>query len=351
MPTDETTSSATTAPQRRPDDVPRRSAVIVNPNRVEGLDALRELIVTRLTDAGWPEPAWLETTAEDPGTGQARQAVEDGAEVVFVSGGDGTVRAVVEGLAGTDAALAILPGGTGNLLAVNLGVPSDAEEGIRLVLRGGRRTIDVGVADGQTFAIMAGMGLDAAMMQDAPTALKARAGSVAYVFSALKHLADDEMHVEVTVDGRTRRRRARTVVVGNVGRLQAGTNLLPDAEPDNGRLEVAIIAPRNVRHWFQLLWGVVRGKSRVPSREVVRGARCPSCPTGRSPASSTATSSSRTSASTSACGPGPCTCASTTRRSPRTSGAARRATAERRFRRRGPGRPCRRCRSSGTMCA
>ncbi|MEV8029853.1 diacylglycerol/lipid kinase family protein [Cellulosimicrobium funkei] len=271
MPTDETTSSATTSAQRRPDDVPRRSAVIVNPNRVEGLDALRELIVARLTDAGWPEPAWLETTAEDPGTGQARQAVEDGAEVVFVSGGDGTVRAVVEGLAGTDAALAILPGGTGNLLAANLGVPSDAEEGIRLVLRGGRRTIDVGVADGQAFAIMAGMGLDAAMMQDAPTALKARAGSIAYVFSALKHLADDEMHVEVTVDGRTRRRRARTVVIGNVGRLQAGTNLLPDAEPDNGQLEVAIFAPRNLQHWVQLLWGVVRGKSRVPSREVVRG--------------------------------------------------------------------------------
>ncbi|MFB8227544.1 diacylglycerol/lipid kinase family protein [Cellulosimicrobium sp. NPDC055967] len=270
MPTDETTETQNTAPQR-PDVGPHRSAVIVNPNRVEGLDALRDLIVARLTEAGWPEPAWLETTAEDPGTGQARQAVEDGAEVVFVSGGDGTVRAVVEGLAGTDAALAILPGGTGNLLAVNLGVPTDAEEGLRLVLRGGRRTIDVGVADGQTFAIMAGMGLDAAMMRDAPTALKARAGSVAYVFSALKHLADDEMHVEVTVDGRTRRRRARTVVVGNVGRLQAGTNLLPDAEPDSGQLEVAIIAPRNLQHWVQLLWGVVRGRSRVPSREVVRG--------------------------------------------------------------------------------
>lgn len=99
MPTDETTSPAPTSP-RQPDDAPRRSAVIVNPNRVEGLDALRDLIVARLTEAGWPEPAWLETTAEDPGTGQARQAVEDGAEVVFVSGGDGTVRAVVEGWRG-----------------------------------------------------------------------------------------------------------------------------------------------------------------------------------------------------------------------------------------------------------
>jgi len=270
VPTDETNDPETSVPQR-PDEAPRRSAVIVNPNRVDGLDELRATVVARLAEAGWPEPAWLETTAEDPGTGQARQAVDDGAEVVFVSGGDGTVRAVVEGLAGTEAALAILPGGTGNLLAANLGIPTDPEEGIRVVLGGGRRTIDVGVADGQTFAIMAGMGLDAAMMDDAPTALKARAGSVAYVFSALKHLADDEMHLEVTVDGRTRRRRARTVVVGNVGRLQAGTNLLPDAEPDNGQLEVAIIAPRDLKHWVQLLWGVVRAKSRVPSREVVRG--------------------------------------------------------------------------------
>jgi diacylglycerol kinase (ATP) len=257
--------------QLEDDRRPLRSAVIVNPNRVEGLDELREEIADALADAGWPEPAWFDTTAEDPGTGQARSAVEGGAEVVFVAGGDGTVRACIEGLAGTGAALAILPGGTGNLLATNLGIPTRSVDGIRIALEGGRRTIDVGEVDGQAFAVMAGMGLDAAMMDDAPTALKARAGSIAYVFSALKHLADDEMHLEVTVDGATRRRRARTVVVGNVGRLQAGTNLLPDAEPDNGQLEVAIIAPRNVKHWVQLLWGVVRGKSRVPSREVVRG--------------------------------------------------------------------------------
>ncbi|MCB7135108.1 diacylglycerol/lipid kinase family protein [Cellulosimicrobium marinum] len=268
MPTDETTE---TTAATRADDAPLRSAVVVNPNRVEGADTLRRTIEDELAAAGWPAPAWFETTAEDPGTGQAREAVAQGAEVVFVAGGDGTVRACIEGLAGTDAALAILPGGTGNLLATNLGIPTRSVDGVRIALEGGRRTIDVGEVDGQVFAVMAGMGLDAAMMEDAPTALKARAGSVAYVFSALKHLADDEMHVEVTVDGTTRRRRARTVVVGNVGRLQAGTNLLPDAEPDNGQLEVAIIAPRNLQHWVQLLWGVVRGRSRVPSREVVRG--------------------------------------------------------------------------------
>ncbi|WP_435738256.1 diacylglycerol kinase family protein [Cellulosimicrobium sp. PMB13] len=272
MPHDpETSETVQPAAEQREDDRPLRSAVIVNPNRVEGLDELRQEIADTLAEAGWPEPAWFDTTAEDPGTGQARQAVEDGAEVVFVAGGDGTVRACIEGLAGTGAALAILPGGTGNLLAANLGIPTRSVDGIRIALERGRRTIDVGEVDGQVFAIMAGMGLDAAMMDDAPTALKARAGSIAYVFSALKHLADDEMRLEVTVDGTTRRRRARTVVVGNVGRLQAGTNLLPDAEPDNGQLEVAIIAPRSLKHWVQLLWGVVRGKSRVPSREVVRG--------------------------------------------------------------------------------
>lgn len=262
------------AAQQRLDHAPLRSAVIVNPNRVEGLDELRRTIEDRLADAGWPAPAWLETTAEDPGTGQARQAVEDGAEVVFVSGGDGTVRACIEGLVGTEAALAVLPGGTGNLLATNLGIPPSPEDGIRLALDRGRRAVDVGEVDGQAFAVMAGMGLDAAMMEDAPTALKAKAGALAYVVSAFKHLADDEMKVEVRVDDRpVLRRRARSVLVGNVGKLQAGVDLLPDAVPDNGQLDVAILAPRNLGHWVQLLVGVLRGRRRVPNMEVLRGSR------------------------------------------------------------------------------
>jgi hypothetical protein len=99
-----------------------RTAVVVNPARVEGLDELRATIEETLAGAGWPAPLWFETTPEDPGAGQARRAVGEGAEVVFVSGGDGTVRSCVEGLAGTEAALAVLPAGTGNLLAANLGL-------------------------------------------------------------------------------------------------------------------------------------------------------------------------------------------------------------------------------------
>jgi len=80
---------------------PLRSAVVVNPARVQQLAELRHVVDAAVATAGWPAPDWLETTPEDPGSGQARRAVEAGAEVVFVSGGDGTVRAALAGLAGT----------------------------------------------------------------------------------------------------------------------------------------------------------------------------------------------------------------------------------------------------------
>lgn len=266
--------STVPAAEQRHDETPLRSAVVINANRVEGADELRSAITEQLVDAGWPEPLWLETTAEDPGLGQSRQAVEDGVDVVFVCGGDGTVRAVVEGLAGSDVALAVLPGGTGNLLAANLDIPTNVPDGVATALARGRRQVDIGEVDGQAFAVMAGMGFDANMVDDAPTKLKAVAGSVAYVVSALKHLGDDEMRVEVRVDDQPPvRRHARSVLVGNVGRLQGGVRLLPEAEADNGQMDVAIIAPRNLGHWVQLAVAVVLRRERVPRMEVLRGSR------------------------------------------------------------------------------
>lgn len=270
-----------TTPATAPDATPEatgssgpRSALVVNTHRVEGSDVLRARIEQRLADAGWPAPAWFETSAEDPGEGQARQAVADGAEVVMVCGGDGTVRSAIDGLVGTDAALAVLPGGTGNLLAANLGIPADVDGALDVVLAGGRRSIDVGETEGQTFAIMAGMGFDAKVMDSAPTALKAKAGWLAYVVSAVKHVAEREMHVQIRIDDQPPlTRHARTVLVGNVGKLQGGLVLLPDAEPANGRLEVAIVAPRNIGHWIQLVVGVALRRERVPRREILRGTR------------------------------------------------------------------------------
>lgn len=257
--------------ERRP---PLRSAVVFNPVRVEDIDARRVAVEAVLAEAGWPPPVWIETTVEDQGAGQARRAAEDGAQVVFACGGDGTVRSCIEGLAGTGTALALLPAGTGNLLATNLGVPEDPTAGARLATEGGRRRIDIGEVDGRAFAVMAGIGFDAALLDSASTTLKARIGAPAYVLAALKHLGDRRMTVTITLDdGVPMERRARTVVVGNVGRLQGGVELLAGAEPDSGQLEVAVLAPRTIADWLALVWDVLRRRRRVAHMDVMRATR------------------------------------------------------------------------------
>jgi diacylglycerol kinase (ATP) len=168
----------------------------------------------------------------------------------------------------------VLPAGTGNLLATNLGIPDDPTAGVRLATEWGRRALDVGDVDGRLFAVMAGMGFDAALLEDASTTLKAKIGPVAYVLSALGHLRDRRMRVTIQLDDRPPvRRRARSVVVGNVGRLQGGVRLLADAEPDNGLMDVAVLAPRRLGDWVQLAWGIVRRKRDVAHMDVLRAER------------------------------------------------------------------------------
>lgn len=252
----------------------QRCAVVVNPAKVGDLDGLRREVGAALRAASWDEPVWLATTPDSPGFEQAKQAVEKGAQVVFACGGDGTVMTCVDALVGTDAALAVLPTGTGNLLAANLGLPNDPAAGVKVVVEMGRRRLDVGVVEGRNFVVMAGMGFDAQMVGDTSEALKSRIGVAAYVWTALRHLRDPAMRVEIRLDDEPPiRRRARTVVVGNVGRLQGGVRLLPEAEPDDGQLDVAVITPRTVGHWAALAGAVLRRRERVPRMEVFRGRR------------------------------------------------------------------------------
>jgi diacylglycerol kinase family enzyme len=251
-----------------------RSAVVFNPVKVPDLDLLRRTIEEGLAAAGWPAPAWLETTPEDAGRGQATQAIKDGAELIFACGGDGTVMAVVTALAGTGVALAVLPAGTGNLLAANLGLGTDAATGVQVALEGGRKRIDVGAVEDQCFAVMAGMGFDAQMLEGTSEKAKKRIGWLAYVGGAAKYLRDRPMGVIIQLDGgEVMHRRPRTVIVGNVGRLQGGVRLLTEAEPDDGRLDVAILSPRNLAHWAALGWAVVRRKQRVPQMETYSAER------------------------------------------------------------------------------
>jgi YegS/Rv2252/BmrU family lipid kinase len=248
-----------------------RAAVVHNPTRVTDLPALKRRVEPAMARAGWEPPLWLETSVEDPGAGMARQAVDEGCDVVFVAGGDGTVMAVATALAGTGVPLAILPTGTGNLLARNLDLPfTDEEACLRIGLTGRTRPIDVGVVEGRKFVVMAGLGFDAAMMRDAPEGLKKRVGWPAYVVSATKHLRGRGIRVTLTLDdGEPLHRRVRTVVVGNVGRLQGNFPLLPDAVPDDGVLDVVVIATRNILDWARVGTRVMR-RADVPDRRIER---------------------------------------------------------------------------------
>jgi diacylglycerol kinase family enzyme len=248
-----------------------RSAVVVNPSKVTDLDGRRREICAALAAAGWPEPLWLETTPEDPGCGQTAEAVRSGATVVFACGGDGTVMACAGTLAGTEVALAVLPSGTGNLLATNMNLPSRVADGIRVATEGTRRRIDLGSCGRTHFTVMAGMGFDAQMIDATSEDLKRRFGWPAYVFAALRYLRHRPIRVRIRLDGgKPIRRRARTVLVGNVGKLQGGIPLLPDAEPDDGWLDVAVLTPYTIRHWLAMAWGVLRRRRDVARMETFR---------------------------------------------------------------------------------
>ncbi|MFI7607484.1 diacylglycerol/lipid kinase family protein [Micromonospora sp. NPDC049366] len=262
--------------ERRPagGDGGLRSAVVVNPTKVADLDELRRTVDDTLTAAGWPAPRWFSTTVEDPGRGQTEEALRAGVDLVFACGGDGTVMSCVSALVGTDVALAVLPQGTGNLLAANLGLSNDLAAGLQVAIERGRRLLDVGEVDGQHFTVMAGMGFDAQMLAATSETTKARIGWPAYVMGAARHLRDRPMRVSIRVDDRPPvRRRARSVLIANVGRLQGGVRLLTEAEPDDGRLDVAVLTPRTLRHWAALGWAVIRRRGRVPRMEVLRGRR------------------------------------------------------------------------------
>ncbi|WP_432835944.1 diacylglycerol/lipid kinase family protein [Dactylosporangium sp. CA-092794] len=249
-----------------------RSAVIVNPAKVLDLDGRRRELCDALAAAGWPEPLWLPTTPEDSGCGMAEAALAAGVEVVLVCGGDGTVMAVAGVLAGTGVAVALIPSGTGNLLAANLGIPHDVAAAIAVAVGGERRRIDVGVVAGAgTFTVMAGMGFDAAMVGETPDEAKRRFGWGAYAASGLRNLTRHRMAVRIRLDGgRWLHRRASSVLIANVGRLQGGIRLLPDAAPDDGLLDVAVLAPRHLSDWVRLAGGVLLQRDGAHQLETFR---------------------------------------------------------------------------------
>lgn len=246
-------------------------AVVINPSKFDDVDAVKARATAICVEEGWPEPTFYETTVDDPGTGQAKQAVREGASIVCSLGGDGTVRSVVEGLLDerppedvAEVPLGLLPAGTGNLLARNLGLPiNDLAAALRVVLTGTTRRIDVGRVtfddgDVEVFLVAAGVGLDAETMATVDDRAKKHIGWVAYLVSGARSLFNRGFRVRALADGNaTRSQHARSVMVGNCGELTAGAKLWPDAEVDDGLLDVLVVSPHGLFGWGAVLVDVV----------------------------------------------------------------------------------------------
>jgi diacylglycerol kinase (ATP) len=253
-------------------DGPGRVGVVFNPSsRGERAGEGRDKLRARLEESG-VEVRWHETTRQDPGAGMARLAVTEGAELVLACGGDGTVRACATALSGTDVPMAVIPFGTGNLVAANLDIPTDLDEAVEIALGRGRRRIDLGALDDERFVVSAGMGFDAAMLKDADRRLKARLGWFAYVLSGLRNLRRPRVDFELRLDGQEPVHRiGQGVLVCNLGRIQGGLPVLPDALPDDGRFDIGVLRTRSLGDWLLVALSVlVRSRRRPPVLETFR---------------------------------------------------------------------------------
>lgn len=243
----------------------RRAAVLLNTARLRRSDEIRAELGGVLRGLGCPDPVWLEAGPQGGVVAAVKAAVDAGAEVVVAGGGDGTVRAVAAGILGTPAALGILPLGTGNVLARNLGIPQALVPAARVAMGPGRRRIDLGQVDGQVFAVTAGIGFDAILLAGAAAAARSRLGLPAYVVAGLGHLGDPAFAVEVSLDGAPAfRRSVAAVLVSNVPHLRLGITLQESARPDDGLLEVTLVEPRGVLGWPRVaasLLGRRRGRA------------------------------------------------------------------------------------------
>ena len=296
----------------------KRVAVILNPIKVGDIYSFKGKVLEVVQREGWNYPLWFETTVDDPGQGQAQAALEAGVDLIVTAGGDGTVRAVCEEAARTGVAVGIIPLGTGNLLARNMGLPLNTREALDVAFGGQDRAIDLATfstdatlaeahsdakpepvltpaptsADATaadeiveepptaepppkertetSFLVMAGLGMDAEIMLGVDDNLKKRVGWFAYFVSGVKALRFPTMRVHISVDdGPFHRFRARTVVIGNVGFLQAGIPLLPQAQLDDGLLDVVVLAPKRFIGWVAIVVRVM-GRTRHTDRALNR---------------------------------------------------------------------------------
>ncbi len=235
---------------------PPRIAVIAHSGKVlgGGLNELRAV----LSEFGVREPMWSEVDKSRKAPKRVRDALAAGAELLLVWGGDGMVQQCADVAAGTKVPMAILPAGTANLLATNLGIPLDIGEAVKIALHGVRHPIDVGTINGETFTVMAGAGFDGTMIAEVDGATKERLGRIAYVRGSVKAMGAKRTKARILVDGSPWfEGPASCVLVGNVGTVIGGLRVFETATPTDGLLDVGVVSAEGRLQWLRVLGRVV----------------------------------------------------------------------------------------------
>ena len=226
-----------------------------------GLPELR----TELRRRGHAEVVWREVMKSKKVPDAVRAAVAADPDLLLLWGGDGTVQRALDTVARKampDVPIAVLPAGTSNLFANNFDIPHDLHGALDVALGGVPRRIDVGTFNGERFGVMAGVGFDALMIEDASRRMKDRLGRAAYVYTGLKNLKKASVHAEVCVDDRLWFTGSTPcVLVGNVGDLFGGITLLHQADPSDGRLDIGVLHAERLSDWARLAGRAVRGEA------------------------------------------------------------------------------------------
>lgn len=238
-----------------------RVAVIAHAGKTfgGGLVELRNV----LAEFGVRHPLWAEVDKSKRAPKSVRHAIDAGAELLVVWGGDGMVQQCANVASGTGIPVAILPAGTANLLATNLGVPLEIGEAVKIGLHGQRTAIDLGTINGESFAVMAGAGFDGRMISDVDSTAKERFGRLAYVRGSVKAMSAKRIGTRVRVDGSPWfDGPSSCVLVGNVGTVIGGLRVFDTASPLDGLLDVGVFQADGPAQWLRVLGRVVsRGET------------------------------------------------------------------------------------------
>jgi diacylglycerol kinase (ATP) len=259
-----------------------RSKLIVNPTS-GAWDIRRELpaVLKYLEKQGW-QPTLSKTERPGEATQQAQQARDEGLDAVIVVGGDGTINEVINGLAESQVALGVLPGGTGNVWAKELGLPTRSPrhllplvDSIKTLIPGATRRIDLGKANGRYFLQWTGLGLDAEVTyaMEPRSRVQRRLGAVTYVVAGVAcavNLAGTR--TRIWIDGKRIYRRSILIVISNSQLYGGKVRIATDALLDDGLLDVSVFAGNGFVSVLRMVGGVVLGlHARDPRHSFYRG--------------------------------------------------------------------------------